>query len=125
MPVDMVQVKVEVQAFLTMPDLAAMQSEQIDHCQVINPFSIETAVDHCVEPTTTGTYRSAVTFTHSSYARKPWPATHNQVLVSAVEHALQQQRSSKQHCSAGACTMYSNLVLPLQACYCCSERACL
>ena len=70
MPVDMVQVKVEVQAFLTMPDLAAMQSEQIDHCQVINPFSIETAVDHCVEPTITGTYRSAVTFTHPSYARK-------------------------------------------------------
>ena len=56
---NVMQVKVEVQAFLTMPDLAAMQTEQIDHCQVINPFSIETAVDHCVEPTLTGPYRFA------------------------------------------------------------------
>lgn len=45
----------EVQAFLTMPDLAAMQ---IEHCEVIKPFSIEAAVDRCVEPTITGTYRS-------------------------------------------------------------------
>ena len=52
-----VQVHVEVQAFLTLPDLTAEGGELDDHCQVIQPFSIETAVDHCVEPTATGNYR--------------------------------------------------------------------
>lgn len=50
---------VEVQAFLTLPDLTAEGAEMDDYCQVIKPFSIETAVDHCVEPTSTGNYRSA------------------------------------------------------------------
>ncbi len=52
---------VEVQAFLTLPDLTAEGAEMDDYCQVIKPFSIETAVDHCVEPTSTGNYRSAYT----------------------------------------------------------------
>ena len=53
------QMHVEVQAFLTLPDLTAEGAELDDYCQVIKPFSIETAVDHCVEPTSTGNYRSA------------------------------------------------------------------
>jgi len=48
-----------VQAFLTLPDLTAEGAEMDDYCQVIKPFSIDTAVDHCVEPTSTGNYRSA------------------------------------------------------------------
>lgn len=51
------QVHMEVQAFLTLPDLTAEGAELDGHCQVIKPFSIETAVDHCVEPTSTGNYR--------------------------------------------------------------------
>ena len=54
-----VQVHVEVQAFLTLPDLTAEGGQLDDHCQVIKPFSIETAVDHCVEPTSSGNYRPA------------------------------------------------------------------
>ena len=53
------QMHVEVQAFLTLPDLTAEGAELDDYCQVIKPFSIETAVDHCVEPTSTGNYRCA------------------------------------------------------------------
>ena len=53
------QVHVEVQAFLTLPDLTAEGGHLDDHCQVIKPFSIETAVDHCVEPTSSGNYRPA------------------------------------------------------------------
>ena len=53
----LVQVHVQVQAFLTLPDLTAEGAGLEDRCQVIQPFSIETAVDHCVEPTSTGNYR--------------------------------------------------------------------
>ena len=51
------QVHVQVQAFLTLPDLTADGGGLDDRCQVIQPFSIETAVDHCVEPTSKGNYR--------------------------------------------------------------------
>lgn len=47
-----------MQAFLTLPDLTADGGGGLDErCQVIQPFSIETAVEHCVEPTSTGNYR--------------------------------------------------------------------
>jgi len=59
-------VHVEVQAFLTLPDLTAEGTELDDHCQVIKPFSIETAVDHCVEPTSTGNYRWGPTNSHTN-----------------------------------------------------------
>ena len=52
------QVNVQVQAFLTLPDLTADGVGGLDdRCQVIQPFTIETAVEHCVEPTSTGNYR--------------------------------------------------------------------
>ncbi|KAL3144163.1 hypothetical protein ABBQ32_003947 [Trebouxia sp. C0010 RCD-2024] len=53
------QVHVQVQAFLTLPDLTADGGGLDDRCQVIQPFSVETAVDHCVEPTSSGNYRRA------------------------------------------------------------------
>lgn len=57
-PLVVLQVHVQVQAFLTLPDLTADGGGGLDdRCQVIQPFSIETAVDHCVEPTSTGNYR--------------------------------------------------------------------
>lgn len=55
----LLQVHVQVQAFLTLPDLTADGGGLDDRCQVIQPFSVETAVDHCVEPTSSGNYRRA------------------------------------------------------------------
>ncbi|KAL0042783.1 hypothetical protein WJX79_011021 [Trebouxia sp. C0005] len=85
------QMHVEVQAFLTLPDLTAEGAELDDYCQVIKPFSIETAVDHCVEPTSTGNYRrvvqvhlstSDVDIELSQYVKRELHSLHNYLLMS-------------------------------------------
>ena len=55
----MLQVKLAVQAFLAHPSDSGLQSFE-DCAQVVQPFTITTAVDHAAERAAFGTYRHAL-----------------------------------------------------------------
>ena len=49
------QVRVGLEVFLAKPDAGPLDFR--DCAQVIDPFTITTSVDHCVEPATLSSYR--------------------------------------------------------------------